>query len=58
MPPWPLLVLAGEWHVDDPHEVLLGDAAVWPFVNLHQLLVLPCGPHWDDEAPTWLQLFY
>ena len=58
VPPWPLLVLAGEGHIDDPHQILPGHRAVQALVNLHQFLVLPCGAHRDDEATAKLQLFH
>lgn len=58
VPPGPLLVLAGKGHINHTHQVFARDCAINSFVNLHELLVFPCRPHWDDEATTWLQLLH
>ena len=54
VPPWPLLVFAGEGDIDDTHQVLGGDGAVRFLVYLHELLVLSCWAYRDDEAATRL----
>lgn len=53
---WPLLILASERHIDDPHKVSFHHSAVSLLVNLDQVLVPPLGSYRHNQPSTGLQL--